>query len=497
MAIMALGLCLRLFLINGGIDLDESVTEYVSSSQSIHDLVYRIEHYEFGPPLYFYMMMLWRKVTPDQPIYLALPSLFFSIALISLTYLLAKKLTDSNKIAIVSALFCALSPLAMFYSREARVYSLSSCLNVITAYFYIKWLKDKNKSSLVGLAISASLVAYTHYLGFFFLGLLVMGAFVYCVLEKKTSDFLKTIPIFFIPAILFLPWLNSMKEHMSVGTYWVERTPLANWWQVLASNIAALTPAPWILGAFFSIPVILVFIVLWLKKKPELPKSEIAFLLAIILPPVILVGYVTPFILGYCRYMMPFAPFAWIIFATLFSKSLKPKMLVALLVILGLFNSYEAYSLGSLNRSGLRQLAHDIRDNHFGDCLYLVIPDFDVYTLRYYLRTENSNWNKSTIIAFPDLNLQHPNAHQGYASTWSDKDNVSRLMTYLESSKEKTLLVIRDTAILESSQMPAKSRTEQVMAKLGEKYQKIGETIEYKGKGRTYLVERFNLSSNK
>jgi hypothetical protein len=222
--------------------------------------------------------------------------------------------------------------------------------------------------------------------------------------------------------------------------------------------------------------------VLWLKKKLELPKSEIAFLLAIILPPVILVGYVTPFILGYCRYMMPFAPFAWIIFATLFSKSLKPKMLVALLVILGLFNSYEAYSLGSLNRSGLRQLAHDIRDNHFGDCLYLVIPDFDVYTLRYYLRTENSNWNKSTIIAFPDLNLQHPNAHQGYASTWSDKDNVSRLMTYLESSKEKTLLVIRDTAILESSQMPAKSRTEQVMAKLGEKYQKIGETIEYKAK---------------
>ncbi len=494
---MALGLCLRLFLINGGIDLDESVTEYVSSSQSLNELISRIVHYEFGPPLYFYLIMLWRKVTPDQAIYLALPSLFFGLLLIPITYLLAKKLTDSNKIAIVSALFCALSPLAMFYSREARVYSLSSCLNAITAYFYIKWLKDKKKSSLVGLAICACLVTYTHYLGFYFLALLIFGAFVYCVVEKKTSDFFKSIPIFFIPAAFFLPWLSCMKEHMSVGTYWVEPTPLGNWWQVLASNIAALSPAPWVLGVFFSIPVILVFLVLWLKKKLELPKSEIAFLLAIVIPPVILIGYITPFILGYCRYMMPFASFAWIIFATLFSKSLKPKMLVALLVVLGLFNSYEAYSLGSLNRSGLRQLAHDIRDNHFGDNLYLVLPDFDVYTLRYYLRTENSNWNKSKIISFPNLDLHHPTAHQGYASTWSDKDNVSRLMAYLEASKEKTLLVIRDPAVLESSQMPAKSRVEQVMTVLGQKYQKIGDTTEYKAKGRSYFVERFSLSSNK
>ncbi len=496
-AIMALGLCLRLFLINGGVDLDECITEYVSSSQSLNELIDRIVQHEFGPPLYFYLMMLWRKVTPDQAIYLALPSLFFGMLLIPLTYLLANKLTSSKTIAQVAALFCALSPLALFYSHETRVYSLFACLNVSAAYFYIKWFKDKSKSSLVALTICACLLAYTHYLAFFFLGLLVIGAFIYCVLEKKTSDFFITIPLFFLPAALFLPWLGNMKKHLSVGTYWVEPTPLNMWWQVIVSNTAALSPVPWVLGAFLTIPLLLVFMVLWLKKKLDLPKSEIAFLLAIVIPPACLVGYITPYIFGYCRYMMPFAPFAWIFFAILWSKSMKPKLLVALLVVLCFFDGFEAKSLGSLNRSGLREIARDMSSNRFGDCLYLVLPDFDAYTLRYYLRTENSNKDNFKIISFPNLDMQRPTPHQGYANAWASKDNVDRLMKYLETSNQKALLVIRDPAVLESSQMPAKSRIDQVMARLGEKYQRIGDTTNYKAKGRSYFVDRFNLSVNK
>jgi len=494
---MALGLGLRLLLINGGIDLDESVTEYVSSSQSINELIDRIVHYEFGPPLYFFLMMLWRKVTPDQAIYLALPSLFFGMLLIPLTYFLAKKLTDSNKISLLSALFCAMSPLALFYSHEARVYSLFACLNTTTAYFYIDWLKHKKKASLASFSICACLVAYTHYLGFFFLGLLALAALALCLIQKKTNDFLKTIPIFFLPAAIFLPWLSNMKEHLKAGTYWVEPTQINQWWQVIASNTAALTPAPWVLGAFLSTFVLAIFLVQFLKKEIDLPKSEMAFLLVILIPPVFLLGYITPFILGYCRYMMPFAPFAWILWATLFASMPKPKILVALLVVLGFCNTYEAYSLGALNRSGLRELAHDMSAKKFGDCLYLVLPDFDSYTLRYYLRTQAHDMANYKIISFPNLDMQHPTPHQGYAATWTAPDNVDKLFEYLASRSEKNLVVIRDPAVLESTKMPAKSRIDQVMAKLGAKYQKTGETSEYKAKGRTFFVERFNLSSNK
>lgn len=494
---MALGLGLRLLLINGGIDLDESVTEYVSSSQTLNELIDRIVHYEFGPPLYFYIMMLWRKLTPDQAIFLALPSLFFGMLLIPLTYLLANKITESNKISLVSAFFAATSPLALFYSHEARVYSLFACFNVCAAYFYIDWLKNKKNGSLFALSIFFCLVAYTHYLGFFFLGLLAMAAFIYCVIQKLTKEFFKTIPLYFLPAALFLPWLKNMKEHLSAGTYWVERTPFDKWWQVIASNTAALTPTPWIAGAFLSIFILITFLILWLKKKIELKTSDIAFLLAVLVPPVFLLGYITPFILGYCRYMMPFAPFAWILWAILLVKSTKPKILVTLLAILGLCNGLEAQSLGSLNRSGLRQLAQDMKDGKFQKSLYLVLPDFDAYTLRYYLRTEAHNSSDYQIISFPNLDMQHPTPHQGYAQTWTDKDNIDRLFDYLKNCKETNLVVVRDPAVLESAKMPAKSRIDQVMARLSATYNKKGSTQEYKAKGRSFLVERFDISSNK
>lgn len=499
---MATGLALRLLLVNGGIDLDESVTEYVSSSDSFKELLDRIVHFEFGPPLYFYLMMLWRKVTPDETIYLALPSLFFGICLIPLTYVLGKKITDSEKISLLSAFFCAVSPLAMFYSHEARTYSLFACLNVASAFFLIDWLKQKNVFSIIAFAILSSLVAYTHYLGIAFLGLLAIGAFLYCWFDKKTSLFLKTLPVFFVPPALFLFWLPFMKEHLSVGTFWVDRTPLDKWWQVVASNTAALSPLPWLLACFVSIAFLLFVVYAVASKKIEIEKSSAAFLLTIIVPPALLLGYITPFIMGYCRYMMPFAPFAWIFSAIiLLSFNLNKKLIVTLLAVLTSLNGYEAYSLGSGDRSGLRQLASD-ETFKYHDGLILVLPDFDTYAFKYYLRTLLARTcidldSTRTIISFPHTDMDTPAVHQGYAQSWSDPQNVDKLMEIIAKQKNKTLTVVRDPAVLDSRQMPAKSKCDEMMKRISDKYPKTGDTITYPGKGRSFLVERFDLSSNK
>ncbi len=499
---MASGLAFRLCLVGGGIDLDESVTEYVSSSTSFQELLDRIVHYEFGPPLYFYLMMLWRKVSPDETVFLALPSLFFGMCLIPLTYLLAKKLTDSTQAGMLSAFFCALSPLAMFYSHEARTYSLFACLNVTTAFFLISWLKEKKLISIIAFAFFACLVIYTHYLGIAFLGLLAAGAFLYCWLDKSISLFYKTLPVFFVPPALFLFWLPYMKEHLKVGTFWVDRTPLEKWWQVIASNTAALSPFPWLIACFISIPIILYVVFLVSTKKLTIDKSAAAFLLTIILPPALLLGYITPFIMGYCRYMMPFAPFAWILFSMLLiNLNLNRKLLMTLLVVLTLTNGYEAYCLGSGDRSGLRQLAAD-ETFKYHDNLILVLPDFDTYTFKYYLRTQIvsdslDTGSQTQIVSFPHLDMNTPAVHQGYADSWTDPQNVERLMTYLDSQSGKVLTVVRDPAVLDSKLMPAKSKCEEVMTKIRDRYQKIGDTITYPGRGRSFLVERFNLSSNK
>ncbi len=501
-SIMASGLAFRLILINGGIDLDESVTEYVSSSNSINELIERIVHYEFGPPLYFFLMMLWRKITPDQAIYLALPSLFFGMLLIPVTYLFAKKLSDSTRVGMLSAFFCAVSPLAMFYSHEARTYSLFAFLNVTSAFFLISWLKEKKKINLVAFALFATLVLYSHYLGLMFIGLLAIGSFIYCWFEKKTALFYKTLPVFLVPAVLFLPWLPYMSEHLKVGTYWTEKTPLNEWWMVILSNLAALIPAPFVAAIFLAIMIIPFFILAILKKDVSLDKGTTFFLIAIITAPVFLLGIITPFIMGYCRYMMPFAPFAWILLAiVVIYLEYKRVWIMSLLAVLTLANSVEAYNLGSKDRSGLRRLAYDIGCDQYKNSYFLMLPDYDTYSLLYYLRTENKIPSTPSqpwyLCSFPNFVMSTPSMHQGYAKTWSDPQSVDRLMSYLEQRKQKTLVVIRDKAVQDSKLMPAKTRVNEVIERISQKYQKIGEPVTYSGRGSSFIVERFNLSSNK
>jgi 4-amino-4-deoxy-L-arabinose transferase-like glycosyltransferase len=84
-------------------------------------------------------MLLWAVISlgGESAVPLRLPSALFGIATVPVVFILAKRLLGSTRTALIGAALAAVSPYAIWYSQEARMYSLfllCACLYVIVAW---------------------------------------------------------------------------------------------------------------------------------------------------------------------------------------------------------------------------------------------------------------------------------------------------------------------------------------------------------------------------
>ncbi len=517
----ALGVVLRLLLINTGINQDDAITLYVARAENLQQLFERVTDTEFGPPLYFILMHYIVGIFGASAITLAAPSVLFGSLLIPATYLLAKEISGGDgktTAAATAAYFAAISPLAIFYSHEARCYALLTLLTAIT-YYLILLLSRRNHLPLkVALFFTATALFYTHYLGILFFSLLSVGYLIKEIIckEKAGSSLKPALPPLICSLIAFAPWVPSMLTHLSHGTYWVDPTPLTGWPRVFISNLAATLPLPWLQG-FLLLP--LFFLALFiLAALPGKRKSLRIFslkawqknphLLAILitlLTATSTLGYITPFILGYSRYMTPFALITWLLCGIAVASFLKEPakkntLLVVALTLLfaGIDCTWQAVTLGTGNINGLRQLAEDIKHDKYERTAFLLTPDFDSYTFIYYLEDENAGTLPEAYFTYPRKKEKSPSSHQGYAEEWQNEKRLNEILEdlkKLDKEKYEYLIVIVDGDLLESAKMPVRSRVEELLLKLKERYGKPSELKEYKGRGKSFKIHRFKLSA--
>lgn len=79
--------------------------------------------YDIHPPAYSTMMYLWINVFGDSELSVRVPPLLFGIATIVLAYAFANYAAGS-KVALLSAFLLVISPVHIWYSQEARQYSM-------------------------------------------------------------------------------------------------------------------------------------------------------------------------------------------------------------------------------------------------------------------------------------------------------------------------------------------------------------------------------------
>lgn len=150
-AIFIAGLILRLISLNQSLWLDEA-TSALAAKMPLGDIFARFLPGDFHPPLYYLLLKLWASVFGFSEISLRMPSVILGVATVYIVCKISKN--------YYAPLLLATSGLAIYYSQEARMYSLAAFLVGLLVYLYLqkKWLLFSVTLLLLGMTDYVSLL---------------------------------------------------------------------------------------------------------------------------------------------------------------------------------------------------------------------------------------------------------------------------------------------------------------------------------------------------
>ena len=197
----ALGLGLRLPLFDDSLFGDELSTYFVVHGFGQGDVIDLVRSGQEGtPPLYYLLAWLTQGIG-DYSEGLRVVPMLAGVASIPLTYLLGVR-TIGRAAALVGTTLVALSPFLIFYSAEARGYSLAMLMTVVSALGLVRAL-EQNRWSWWGLyALGAAGAIYSHYTAVFVL----IGQFGWALLAYPARR-RQLLAATAVAAVLFVPWL--------------------------------------------------------------------------------------------------------------------------------------------------------------------------------------------------------------------------------------------------------------------------------------------------
>jgi len=200
-----------LFICNRlGIWEDEAYSLY-TSAKSLSNVINLSYYFENQPPVYFFILALWRKIN-DGIFFARLLSIIFTFLSAFVLNKLLRLVFEKNYTKWVIVLFL-LNPFTIWASQEIRLYSLLILLSLLASYLFYLIYYHKNKLYKFLFILICLLGAYTQY---YFTFLIISFSIIILISKGWRSFFnfcLLCVPIF----ILFLPNLLFIKAQYSVN----------------------------------------------------------------------------------------------------------------------------------------------------------------------------------------------------------------------------------------------------------------------------------------
>jgi len=512
-----------------GVWLDECLS---INSTSAPDVVTMIKNCygrqdDYHPPLSNILLYAWMSVFGKGDLAVKVPSLLYGIATIPALYWLGKT-AHSARVGLLTAFCFVVSPLANYFSCQCRGYALATLLSSLCLAFFIHLQRDRTSASgtmptsitFAGVVITAAALCYTEYIGCVLIPSLGLATAVICAREflkntdrearkQAVSKFLRCTGALLFAFALFSPWIPSILTQTH-GALYMDRMPLSRFPEVFYWNVMNILPThpglgSILLGALAAVAATLHFI-----RKPKASGSETdhsdeptktsgifgsadvyTILWCTILIPCAIMGYITNWFVGYNRYIYPYSPPAWTLFAaacclvfwgrkTTIKTSAK-FALIAFLTILSAINITWILNYSQIPMSGLRVVAQEAKEGKFDDTALLIAPDANGPTIGYYLpSTEQkahnigifgyAKWDDPLTPAFiPDL-----------AKAWVPDSLIAdteKRIAELPSKGFKFLALAKDSdkqiETLSSERMPRKKRIAELIELLNRKYKLV------------------------
>ncbi|MFT7625433.1 MAG: mannosyltransferase [Myxococcota bacterium] len=251
LALMGLGTGLRAWRLGAAeLWLDEACTlDFARLAPG--DLVQTLLTTEGHPPVYYGLMSLLHALVGDAldaETVLRLPSLLAGVALIPLTFMIARRLSD-DRTALAAAAMAALSPLGIYYSIEARHYALLAALGSGAWLGLERWLRTGDRRALAMGSLLLGGAAGSHFHGLFLVPIPLLWAAVAAprdgTLRRRA---LQAQLVWGAVAVPVVALALSRLSGGNPGTAWLESVdPLSALWASLGTFAGGVT-YPYYLG---------------------------------------------------------------------------------------------------------------------------------------------------------------------------------------------------------------------------------------------------------
>lgn len=208
---------------------DEAVTAQVVQ-QGLAELT-RWTADDIQPPLYYALLAGWTRLAGSSEWALRFPSAAFGLLLVVLAYITARRLFGPSA-GLLAMLLAAVHPQWVYYSQEARMYTMLTALGLLTGYALLRVRAGRNAGHLawwLALIVTAVALLYTHYFAAFLLLALalyyLLGVLSFRASSSPAPSRYRALAPGLLAALVallaYLPWLpNALRRLRMDASYW-------------------------------------------------------------------------------------------------------------------------------------------------------------------------------------------------------------------------------------------------------------------------------------
>jgi mannosyltransferase len=319
------------------------------------DLILEGAEGDIHPPGYYLLLHYWRALSGQSEFALRSLSVAAGLLLVAFTYLLGRHLFDETA-GLMAAFLGAISPFAIYYSQEARMYALLAALSAGSTYLLFRML-TRARCPAPGILASYVLASAAGlYVQYAFPFVLLVHSIVFCLWWSKTArhsaERWRWLALWAglqaVIVVLYLPWLptaiKSVTGWSSAGRSHELKAALLNVSRVL--SVGVTLPVEEATAALGGV-AILVLAGLWPRRTDRPGWFNVASVVLYLLLPIALM-------------------FAFDLY--------KPTWLKFLVVVLPPFHILLALGIQNLARFPVRHVQLAIRSLLLACCALLVVP---------------------------------------------------------------------------------------------------------------------------
>jgi len=250
--ILAVGSFLRIYDLGAeSIWLDEACSIH-ESAMSVQGIAEHANH----PPLYFFILRFWIHLFGTSEVVLRSLSAIFGIISIPLIYLVGSNLFN-RKVGLIAGLLSAISSYHIYYSQEARAYSLLLLLSLLSYLFFIKILRGDRKWYYPAYFLATLLLGYTHIYGPFIIASQILFFLLFWKKYRaQRVKFAVTAAVTIVALLPLVPLLGGRVAYIAQQGFWISTPNLGTIWDTLATFAGSGGGRTFILVLFLLMAII-------------------------------------------------------------------------------------------------------------------------------------------------------------------------------------------------------------------------------------------------